>query len=86
MRGMAVRRAARCSMTSAGACSSTVMSGTTIELAAHAGDRLSELRRQDSYSYQLASVHIGAADEAELTAKFEQVVAALPFEIDEDGP
>ena len=60
-----------------------IVPGTTIELAAHAGDRLSELRRQDSYSYQLASVHIGAADEAELTARFEQVVAALPFEIDD---
>ncbi|MQA13530.1 MAG: hypothetical protein GEV09_04970 [Pseudonocardiaceae bacterium] len=59
------------------------MPGTTIDLTVHAGDRLSDLREQDSYSYQLASAYIGAADEAELTAKFEQVVAALPFEIDD---
>jgi hypothetical protein len=60
-----------------------IVPGTTIELAAHTGDRLSELREQDSYSYALASVYIGAADEPELIAKFEQVVAALPFEIDD---
>jgi hypothetical protein len=60
-----------------------IVPGTTIELAAHTGDRLSELHRQDSYSYALANVYIGAADESELTAKFEQVVAALPFEIDD---
>ncbi|MGH3493030.1 MAG: ATP-grasp domain-containing protein [Sciscionella sp.] len=60
-----------------------IVPGTSIELTVHAGDRLSELHRQDSYSYQLASVYIGAADEAELTAKFDQVLAALPFEIDD---
>lgn len=60
-----------------------IVPGTTIDLTVHAGDRLSELREQDSYSYQLASVYIGAADEAELTVRFEQVVAALLFEIDD---
>jgi hypothetical protein len=59
-----------------------IVPGTTIELDAHTGDRLSELHEQDSYSYSLASVYMGAANETELTAKFEQVVAALPFEID----
>lgn len=60
-----------------------IVPGTTIELSVRAGDRLSELHRQDSYSYALANVYIGAADEAELTEKFEQVVAALPLEIDD---
>jgi hypothetical protein len=60
-----------------------IVGGTTIDLAVHAGDRLSDLHEQDSYSYQLASVYVGAADEAELSAKFDQVVAALPFEIDD---
>lgn len=60
-----------------------IVPGTTVELTAHTGDRLSDLHEQDSYSYALASVHIGAADESELTGKFEQVVAALPFEIDD---
>lgn len=62
-----------------------IVPGTTIELAVHAGDRLSELHEQDSYSYALASVYIGAADEAELTTRYEQVLAALPFEIDDVG-
>jgi hypothetical protein len=63
-----------------------IVPGTTIELDVHTGDRLSDLNRQDSYSYVLASVHIGAADESELTAKFHQVVAALPFEVDDIEP
>ncbi len=56
--------------------------GVSVELSVQAGDRLSELHRQDSYSYRLASVWVGAADEAELTTKFAQVVMALPFQID----
>jgi hypothetical protein len=56
--------------------------GVSVELSVQAGDRLSELHRQDSYSYRLASVWVGAADEAELTTKFAQVVLALPFQID----
>jgi len=35
------------------------------------------------YSYELASVYIGGADEAELTAKFDQISAALRYEIDD---
>jgi hypothetical protein len=56
--------------------------GVSVEVSVQAGDRLSELHRQDSYSYRLASVWIGAADEAELTTKFAQVAVALPFQID----
>ncbi|MFB9728232.1 ATP-grasp domain-containing protein [Haloechinothrix salitolerans] len=59
-----------------------IVPGTTIELTVNEDDRLSELHRQDSYSYQLASVYMGAEDEAELIAKYDQVVAALRFEID----
>jgi hypothetical protein len=57
--------------------------GATIDLAVHEGDVLSHTKEQDAYSYQLASVYIGASDEAELTGKFDQVVAALPYEIDD---
>ena len=60
-----------------------IVPGTTIELTVVEGDRLSELHRQDSYSYQLASVYMGAADEHELLAKFEQVTSALLFEIED---
>lgn len=62
-----------------------IVPATTIDLVAHAGDRLSDMHGQDSYSYQLADVYIGAADEDELRAKFDQVMAALPYEIDDIG-
>jgi ATP-grasp domain len=60
-----------------------IVPGVTIDLTVHEGDILSHTHRQDSYSFQLASVYIGASDEAELTAKFDQVVAALPYEVDD---
>ncbi len=60
-----------------------IVPGATIDLTAHAGDVLSRMHEQDSYSYQLASIYIGATDETELLAKFDQVVAALPYEIDD---
>jgi hypothetical protein len=60
-----------------------IVPGATIALNAVEGDVLSQMNEQDSYSYALASVYIGASDEDELTAKFEQVVAALPYEIDD---
>lgn len=63
-----------------------IVPGTTISLTAHAGDVLSQLKEQDSYSYELASVYVGAGDESELIGKFEQVVAALPYEIDDPEP
>jgi Carbamoyl-phosphate synthase L chain, ATP binding domain len=46
--------------------------------------RLSDLADQDSYSYGLANIHIGARDENELIDKYERCLAALPFEIEED--
>ena len=59
------------------------LGGTTIDLVAHEGQRLSELWDQDSYSYKLANVYIGAADTDELVAKYERCVDALPFTIDD---
>lgn len=57
--------------------------GTMIEVVAHEGDRLSEMTGQDSYSYELARIHVGAQDEEELTARYERCVQALPFEVQE---
>jgi hypothetical protein len=57
--------------------------GTIVDLVAHEGDRLSQMWGQDSYSYKLANLYIGAADEGELVAKYERSIAALPFTIDE---
>lgn len=44
------------------------------------GDRLSDLREQDSYSYAYATVHVGATDEGELKDKYERCLELLPFE------
>jgi hypothetical protein len=57
--------------------------GVTVDVTAHEGDRLSELTGQDSYSYILANIYVGAQDEAELTDKYERCVQALPFEIED---
>jgi hypothetical protein len=57
--------------------------GTTIEVLADEGDRLSDLTGQGSYSYELAVIHTGAQDDKELTAKYEHCVQALPFEVEE---
>jgi hypothetical protein len=46
------------------------------------GQRLSELLEQDSYSYELADVFIGAQDEDELLRKYERCLEILTFEID----
>lgn len=58
--------------------------GVTVEVIAHEGDRLSELIGQDSYSYIIAHIYVGAQDEAELTEKYQWCVRALPFEIDDE--
>jgi hypothetical protein len=44
------------------------------------GQRLSELPAQDSYSFELTDVIVGARDEAELVDKYERAVAALHYE------
>jgi hypothetical protein len=46
------------------------------------GQRLSELLGQDSYSFELTDVIVGAKDEAELVAKYERAVGALTYEFD----
>lgn len=57
--------------------------GVTVDIIAHRGDRLSELVDQDSYSYKIANIYIGADDEEQLTEKYERCVAGLPFEFDD---
>ncbi|QFU90460.1 argininosuccinate lyase [Amycolatopsis sp. YIM 10] len=53
--------------------------GVQIELVVQEGQRLSELPAQDSYSFELADMVIGAASEKEMSEKFDQVVEALDF-------
>ena len=57
--------------------------GCAVELVVKPGDRLSELANQDSYSYEIAHVYLGADDEDELHRNYERAVAGLPFEFDE---
>ncbi|MGQ0480248.1 MAG: ATP-grasp domain-containing protein [Pseudonocardia sp.] len=47
------------------------------------GQRLSELAAQDSYSYELATIVVPAANVEELERTFDAVVERLPFEVDE---
>lgn len=56
---------------------------TLVDLNAEEGRRLSELPLQDSYSYELAALYLGADSEAELTEKYERCVELLPFTFDE---
>ena len=57
--------------------------GCTVEVAVTTGDRLSELYDQDSYSYALATVYLGADDEDELIRKYEHALEGLPFAFEE---
>ena len=57
--------------------------GCVVEVTVEPGERLSQRHDQDSYSYAIANVYVGGASEDELVRKYEQAVAALPFEIDD---
>jgi len=57
--------------------------GVKVSIVAEEGQRLSELPHQDSYSFELADIHIGARDEDELAAKYERCTQALRFEFDQ---
>ena len=57
--------------------------GCIVDVTVKTGDRLSELYDQDSYSYALATVYVGADDEDELIRKYEHALEGLPFEFEE---
>ena len=56
--------------------------GTTIEVTVAEGQRLSEGEGEDSYSYLLAEVFLGARDEIELVKQWDRCVESLRFEIE----
>jgi hypothetical protein len=58
--------------------------GTRIDVVPQKGDRLSEMEGQDSYSYELAHIFVGADSEQEMREKYDRCVQALRFEFDED--
>lgn len=57
--------------------------GTTVAIVAEEGTRLSEAEGEGSYSYTLAEIFTAGGDEAELVDNYDQVVAALDFEIED---
>ncbi|WP_314173466.1 ATP-grasp domain-containing protein [Streptomyces winkii] len=57
--------------------------GAIVDVVPEEGDLLSGLPMQDSYSYELAALYIGAEDEAELDRKYRRCLELLPFEFDE---
>ncbi|MDQ4054761.1 MAG: ATP-grasp domain-containing protein [Actinomycetota bacterium] len=54
-----------------------------VQLVAGRGQRLADLRQQDSYSYELARVYAAARDEDALVATYDEVVAQLGYEVEE---
>ena len=52
---------------------------TQIQFAVREGMRLSELRDQDSYSFEVAAVFVGANSQAELEARFHACMDRLPL-------
>jgi len=54
--------------------------GVVIQVEVREGMRLSQLRYQDSYTYEVAVVFVGAADHDELEHRYQQVLARLPLE------
>ncbi|WP_425480778.1 ATP-grasp domain-containing protein [Sciscionella sediminilitoris] len=59
------------------------MSGCAVDVLVEPGQRLADLAEQDSYSYAIASIHLGARDQQELTDKYERCLRSLPFAFDE---
>jgi biotin carboxylase len=59
------------------------LDGVRVLRRAREGASLSEQPGQDSYSYELAQLVIGANSVAELEEKYERCVARLPFEFEE---
>lgn len=55
--------------------------GTKVEIVAREGRWLSDLTLQDSYSFDLAHVFVGAGDTAECERKYRACVSELPFTI-----
>ncbi|MGP2440600.1 ATP-grasp domain-containing protein [Streptomyces sp. JW3] len=59
--------------------------GVRVHVIPEEGQLLSDLPQQDSYSYEVAHIFTGGADEEDLRRKFDSCVAALGLRIDEPG-
>lgn len=56
--------------------------GTEVIISIEAGMRLSDLRDQDSYSYDIADLFMGAGSQKELLSNYERALSMLPFNIE----
>jgi biotin carboxylase len=63
----------------------TELPGTIVELHVQVGQRLSDLVDQDSYSYVLALVYLGASSPLELMRRYQQCVETLRFDLEPPG-
>ena len=54
--------------------------GCHIQIDAKAGRRLSQIVNQDSYTFAIAKIHLGAASEEELEQSYRQLIDSLHFE------
>lgn len=59
--------------------------GAEVHPTVKVGQRLSELRDQDAFSYEIATVRLGARDQEELLQRFRQVSDMLDFEFSDGG-
>jgi hypothetical protein len=57
---------------------------TEVQLHVHPGMRLSDLKDQDSYSYEIAVMFMGANSQKELLKNYRTALTILPFEIVQD--
>lgn len=61
------------------------MPGIDIDINVQKGRQLSTMIEQDSYSFDLANIYVGANDTRELLEKFRRVVKELPIEFEGEG-
>jgi hypothetical protein len=60
--------------------------GTRIRVAVREGMQLCDLRDQDSYSFEMAAIFVGANSQGELEAKFHKCMEQLPLRLQTVGP
>ncbi|MFP4178458.1 MAG: acetyl-CoA carboxylase biotin carboxylase subunit family protein [Spirochaetaceae bacterium] len=56
--------------------------GAHIDVLVEAGVRLSDLKNQDSYSYELADIYIGAQERGDLVERYNRVLEIISFEFE----
>ncbi|KTG17496.1 MULTISPECIES: ATP-grasp domain-containing protein [unclassified Guyparkeria] len=54
--------------------------GAEIQIEVEEGDRLSEMRGQDAYSYEVAVIFLGGASHDEVHARYDELLERLPLE------